>query len=451
MTAAVTHPAAHPATQPAAHPYVAALLAGNGTLTPSPAAWLNTRRALALERANALAVPTTRDEEWRFTDLAPLTKLPFQPVTAAAGVSMADIAAYVVSEAAVRLTFVDGVYAPALSQRPALPAGITVELLDGDQNAALKTHPALIEPHLAQLARGEDDLFIALNTAFLQHGVFIHAAKNAELQQPIHLLFVATRQGAAAYPRCLIVADEGSACSVIEDYVALGDAAYLTNAVTEVAVGPNASVRHIKLQRESHQAFHIGSCAVTLAKDARYWSHAVTFGARLSRNNLSVAQRGEGAHAQLDGIALIGGRQLADTHTLMDHARPHGRCEQSHKTIVGGAAHAVFNGKVLVREGAQLTDSSQQSRNLLLSGKAQVDTKPQLEIFADDVKCAHGATVGQLDAESLFYLKSRGLPEHEARNLLTYAFGAEIIDRIPVPSLVAQLEAFVMARTEGGI
>ncbi len=432
------------ASHPASHPYVAALLAGSTAVPQSPAAWLDARRAAALERANALAVPTTRDEEWRFTDLTPLTKLQFQPVTVAANVSVADITEYAVSEAAVRLVFVDGIYAPALSQRGALPAGITVELLAD----ALKAHGALIEPHLAQLVKNEKDLFASLNTAFLQHGVFIHAAKNAALKAPIHLLFVATRKGAAAYPRCLIVADTAGEITVIEDYVALGEESYLTNAVTEVVVAPNASVRHIKLQRESSAAFHIGTCAVTLAKDARYLAHAVTFGARLSRNNLTVTQQGEGAHAQIDGIALIGGRQLADTHTLMDHTQPNGTCEQSHKTIVGGAGHAVFSGKVFVREGAQQTDSSQQSRNLLLSDKARVDTKPQLEIFADDVKCAHGATVGQLDGDHLFYLKSRGLPETQARNLLTYAFGAEIIDRIPVPSLVAQLEKSVMARTE---
>lgn len=432
------------ATLSAPHPYVASLLAGSAAVPKSPAAWLDARRAAALERANAMSVPTTRDEEWRFTDLAPLTKLQFQPVTVAADVSATDIAAYVVAEAAVRLVFVDGVHAPALSQHGALPAGISVELLaDG-----LKKHNALIEQHLARVVNSENDLFAALNTAFMQHGVLIHAAKNAVLKQPVHLLFVATRKGAAAYPRCLIVADAASGITVIEDYVALGGESSLANAVTEVVAAPNASVRHIKLQRESDQAFHIGTCAVTLAKDARYFAHAVTFGARLSRNNLTVTQNGEGAHAQIDGIALIGGHQLADTHTLMDHAKPHGTCEQSHKTIVGGAAHAVFNGKVFVREGAQQTDSSQQNRNLLLSDRAQVDTKPQLEIFADDVKCAHGATVGQLDADHLFYLKSRGLPEAQARNLLTYAFGAEIIDRIPVPSLVTQLEQFVMARTE---
>jgi Fe-S cluster assembly protein SufD len=434
------------------NPYVAALLAGSGALPKSPAAWLNARRAAALERANALAVPTTRDEEWRFTDLTPLTRLQVQPATVAAKVSAADIAAHAVPEAAMRLVFVDGIPAPELAQQGVLPAGVSVMAL-GD---ALKTHAALIEPHLAKLAGNElaghepagDDLFTALNTAFLQHGVFIHLAKDAVLKAPIHLLFVAAGSGVAAYPRCLVVAESGSEITVIEDYVALGEEAYLTNAVTEIAVAANASVRHIKLQRESDKAFHIGSCAVSLAKDARFQSHAVTLGARLSRNNLNISQQGEGAQIEIDGLALIGGRQLADTHTLMDHAKPHGTCRQMHKTIVGGAGHAVFNGKVFVREGAQLTDSSQQSRNLLLSDRAHVDTKPQLEIFADDVKCAHGAAVGQLDADHLFYLKSRGLPEAQARNLLTYAFGAEIIDHIPVPSLVAKLESLVLARTE---
>jgi Fe-S cluster assembly protein SufD len=429
------------------HPYVAALLAGSAALPKSPAAWLDARRAAALERANVLSVPTTRDEEWRFTDLTPLTKLQVQPAAAAVKVSGADIAAHAVPEAAMRLVFVDGVPAPELAQQGALPAGVTVVALSD----AIKSHAALIEPHLAKLAGAEQELFTALNTAFLQHGVFIHLAKDAQLKAPIHLLFVAAGNGVAAYPRCLIVAESGSEACVIEDYVALGDGAYLTNAVTEIAVAPNASLRHIKLQRESQKAFHISNCAVALAKDARFQSHAVTLGARLSRNNLNISQQGEGVNVEIDGLALIGGRQTADTHTLVDHTKAHGICRQTHKTIVGGAGHAVFNGKVFVREGAQLTDSSQQSRNLLLSDKARVDTKPQLEIYADDVKCAHGAAVGQLDAEHLFYLKSRGLPEAQARNLLTYAFGAEIIDHIPVPSLVAALEKLVMARTEASL
>ncbi|MDH4292493.1 MAG: SufD family Fe-S cluster assembly protein, partial [Betaproteobacteria bacterium] len=244
----------------ATHPYVASLLAGSTVLPQSNASWLNTRRAVALERANSLSVPTTRDEEWRFTDLTPLTRVQFQPVSEAAAVNEPDIAAFAVPEAAVRLTFVDGVYAPALSQSGRLPAGCTVELLAD----ALKNRPAQLEPHLAKLAHGGQELFTALNTAFLQHGAVIHVAKNTVLKQPVHLLFVATRENAAAYPRCLVVAETGAECAVIEDYVALSDKTYLTNAVTEIAVAANASVRHIKLQRESAAAFHISTCAVTL-------------------------------------------------------------------------------------------------------------------------------------------------------------------------------------------
>ena len=345
-----------------------------------------------------------------------------------------------------RLTFVDGVYTPSHSSANALPVGIIVSTLA----EALKANPALIEPHLATHAGFDKQVFTALNTAWLRDGAVVHLAKNAALTEPLHLLFIATQKDAASCPRCLIVAESAAQCTVIEDYVAATGEAYFTNAVTEITIAPNARVRHVRLQRESAQAIHIASCAVSLAKDASYVSQSVAFGARLSRYNLDVVHQGEGAEAVIDGLALISGQQLADTHTLIDHAYANGRCTQLHKTIVGGAAHAVFNGKVLVREGAQLTNSAQQSRNLLLSSTAHVDTKPQLEIFADDVKCAHGATVGQLDAEQLFYLKSRGLPDVAARNLLTYAFGAEIVDRIPVKSLVAELERTVMAHTAHG-
>ena len=428
----------------ATHPFVEALVAGGRALPASAASWLNQRRAAALERANALSVPTTRDEEWRFTDLAPLNRLRVEATVAVA--ASVDVAPFVVPEAALRLTFVDGVYSQSLSSRGALAAGVTVSTLA----EALKANAALIEPHLAAHAGFEQQVFTALNTAWLRDGAAVHLAKNAALNEPLHLLFIATRKDAASSPRCLIVVESGAECSVIEDYVAATGEAYFTNAVTEIAIAPNARVRHVRLQRESVQAVHIASCAVSLAKDASYVSQSVAFGARLSRYNLDIVHKGEGAQAVIDGLALISGQQCADTHTTMDHAYANGRCTQLHKTIVGGSAHAVFNGKVLVREGAQLTNSAQQSRNLLLSSSARVDTKPQLEIFADDVKCAHGATVGQLDAEQLFYLKSRGLPDVQARNLLTYAFGAEIVDRIPVKSLVAQLERTVMAHTAHG-
>ncbi len=427
------------------HPFVEALVAGGRALPASAASWLNTRRAAALERANALSVPTARDEDWRFTDLVPLNKLRVDASPAVASVDVVlDVLSFVVPEAAFRLAFVDGVYSQSLSSGGALPAGVTVSSLA----EALKANAALIEPHLAAHAGFGKQVFTALNTAWLRDGAVVHLAKNAVINEPLHLLFIAAQKDAASCPRCLIVVETGAQCTVIEDYVTATDAAYFTNAVTEIVIAPNARVRHVRLQRESAQAVHIASCAVSLAKDASYISQSIAFGARLSRYNLDVLHQGEGAEAVIDGLALISGQQCADTHTTMDHVQPNGRCTQLHKTIVGGSAHAVFNGKVLVRKGAQLTNSAQQSRNLLLSASARVDTKPQLEIFADDVKCAHGATVGQLDAEQLFYLKSRGLPDIAARNLLTYAFGAEIVDRIPVKSLVARLERIVMTQTQ---
>ena len=428
----------------APHPYVAALLAGSRVPAAGSQGWLTALRGRALERANALSVPTTRDEEWRFTDISPLLKTPIQPFQASPALTADDIAAFVLPEALARLTFVDGVFAPELSSCPRLPEGVVVSPLA----AALSAHAGLLEAHLGRHAEFDADVFAALNTACLRDGALIRVGAGCECAGPLHLLFVATQKEAALHPRCLAIAEASSAVTLVEDYVGLGDAAYFTNAVTEVSVGAGARVRHARLQRENAAAFHIATSTAVLAKDASYASVGVALGARISRHNHNVIQRGEGAECRIDGFALLTDRQLADTHTLIDHARPNGRSRQLHKTIAGGAAHAVFNGKIVVRPGAQLTDSAQQSRNLLLSPRAHVDTKPQLEIFADDVKCAHGATVGQLDAEQLFYLKSRGLPEARARNLLTYAFGAEVIDRLPVATLIARLERVVLEQTQ---
>ena len=424
--------------------YLESLLAGRPQLPAafaSPAlAWLNRLRADAVDRVGALTVPTTRDEEWRFTDISPLTRIPFQPARSAPRLTLADIESFDVPEAAARLTFVDGVYAPQLSFNR---AGVVVENLAPGVNQ----HGATLEAHLGRYAEFQHNAFAALNTAFLQDGALIVVPRNAAVAAPVHLLFVATRQDVAAHPRCLVVAEAGSEVTVVEDSVALQDEAYFNNAVTEIAVGDGARVRHVRVQRDSGKAFHIANCAVTLAHASRYQSVSVALGARISRYNLNVLQAAEGIECAIDGLALIADRQLADTHTSIDHAKPHGISRQLHKCIVGGAAHAVFNGKIMVRPGAQFTDSSQSSRNLLLTGKAHVDTKPQLEIFADDVKCAHGATVGQLDAEEVFYLMSRGLADAAARNLLTYAFGAEIIDRIPIASLRHRLEQTVLEQT----
>jgi Fe-S cluster assembly protein SufD len=427
----------------AVHPYIESLLTGSRELAATPHPWLDLRRGAALERANALSVPTTRDEDWRFTDLTQLTKLKLRRAASPGSLSAQALAACMVPEAGTRLVFVDGVYVPALSMDAADGRAPRVFAL----TAALRTDAQLLEKHLAQLASYERNVFSALNTAHLREGAVVLAPAGAVCKKPVHVIFVTTQEETATYPRCLIVAEKESECTVIEEYVGVSEGAYFTNAVTEVSVASNARLRHIRLQRETARAFNIATGAVVVARDATYTSQTVTLGARLSRYELSVKLDGEGACAQIDGLALISGRQLADTHTLIDHTQPSGRSAQLHKTIVDGAAHAVFNGKIFVRPGAQLTDSAQESRNLLLSDKATVDTKPQLEIFADDVKCAHGATVGQLDAEQLFYLRSRGLPEQAARNLLTYAFGASVIERIPVASVVARLENAVMAQT----
>ena len=415
----------------------------------SALSWLNRLRAHAVDRVGALTVPTTRDEDWRFTDISPLTKLSFQPALSAAQpaqeaqpLAPAVLEPWAIGEAAARLVFVDGIYTP---QHSFNRAGMTVENLA----AGLPRHGAAVQAQLGRLAAYERNAFAALNTAFLHDGALIVAPRDLAVAAPLHLLFIATRKHAASYPRVLLIAEPGSKLTLVEDYVALQDGAYFTNAVTEIALGANARLQHVRVQREGAEAFHIANCAVSLAHASRYHAVSVALGARISRHNLGVALAAEGAECSIDGLALIGGRQLADTHTLIDHAVPQCLSRQLHKCIVDGAAHAVFNGNVMVRAGAQRTDSAQSSRNLLLSGKARVDTKPQLEIFADDVKCAHGATVGQLDLDEVFYLKSRGLSETAARNLLTYAFGAEVIERIPVASLRQRLEASVLAQTQG--
>jgi Fe-S cluster assembly protein SufD len=402
--------------------------------------WLNQLRANAVDRVGALTVPTTRDEDWRFTDISPLTKLSFQPAQGVPPLAPATVEQWAIPEATARLVFVDGIYAP---QHSFNHAGLTAENLA----AGVTRHDAAVQAHLGRHAGFERNAFTALNTAFLHDGALIVVPRDMALAAPVHLLFIATRKHAASYPRCLVIAESGSAVTIVEDFVALQNEAYFTNAVTEVALAGNAQVHHVRVQRESAEAFHFANCAVSLEHASRYHSVSVALGARISRHNLGVLLAAEGAECAIDGLALIGGQQLADTHTLIDHAMPHGVSRQLHKCIVDGAARAVFNGNIMVRAGAQRTDSSQSSRNLLLSSKARVDTKPQLEIFADDVKCAHGATVGQLDVDEVFYLKSRGLSDSAARNLLTYAFGAEVIERIPVASLRNRLEQAVMAQT----
>jgi len=425
------------------HDYLDALLHGRTALPDTGRDWLRELRSRAVERANALSVPSTRDEEWRFTDLSPLYKTGFPAPAHPVPVEAAQIEDFSLPEASIALVFVDGHYVPELSRAKSGEGMQVCNLSEG--HGAVET---AARSFLGRSGALDGDAFAAVNTAFLRDGAVVHITRAHIARDPIHLLFVAARQDIAHYPRVLVMAEDGAACTVIEDYVSLAGGAYLTDAVSEFFVGENARVSHVRLQREHQSAFHIGATAVSVARGGGYAAWPVALGARISRQNLSIRQDGEGTEFTLDGLAVIGGRQLADLHSTIDHAHAYGRSRQLHKTITGGGAHAVFNGKILVRPGARQTDSGQQSRNLLLSERAHVDTKPQLEIFADDVKCTHGATVGQLEADELFYLKSRGLPDQVARNLLTYAFAVQVIEGIPVPSLVRRLEQLLLAQTQ---
>ena len=429
--------------------YLASVLGADATIRPlgrfnlaGPLGWFHQLRADALERANALTVPTLRDEDWRFTDLSPLYRLAFRPSHASGSISAAGLAPFMLPEATTRLVFVDGQFNAALST-PALTGDVIVAPLA----SALSDYAPVIRERLGHIAPIDRDAFRAINTTYLNDGAFIFARRNASHPGPIHVLNIATQAEAAIHNRMLVIAESGADVTIIEDFVVIGDPVYCVNAVTEVDVADHAKVRLIKLQREGSQAFHLGSSAARVQRDGQYSSNTISLGARISRETIGIELAGPGAGCELDGLTLINGRQLADTHSFIDHREAQCTSRQLHKCVIGDTAHGVFNGRILVRQDAQKTNSAQQSRNLLLSPRAHVDTKPQLEILADDVKCSHGATVGQLDEEEMFYLRSRGLPETQARNLLTYAFAAEIVDRIGTPTLVDRLHQAVMEQT----
>lgn len=415
-----------------------------------PANALSALREQAGARAQKLAVPSVRDEEWRFSDPAPLLRHAFEFAgKEAVHVSPAMIEPFALPEVGTCLVFVNGLYAPALS-RVGDVKGIVVRPFS---ESLWDAKGVLATKGLGQLDRHvpHDQFFPALNGAFLHEGALVLIERNFAAQEPVHLLFVGAplASPAVSHPRCLIVAEEGSQATLVEDYVGVGDGVYWTNSVAEFSIAAGARIEHVKLQREGAAAFHVAGTAVSLARDAGYIGTYVNFGGRWSRHDVRIAQTAEGVECRLSGLALIGGRQHADTHTVIDHAKPHGTSEQLQKCVVDGGAHAVFNGKILVRAGAQQTHSAQSSRNLILSERARVDTKPELQIDADDVKCAHGATVGQLDRDEIFYLQSRGLSEESARGLLTYAFAAEVVDALPLPTLRERLRAAILEKMRG--
>ena len=405
-------------------------------------AWLKELRHQAVAQLQTASLPTQRDEDWRFTDLSSLLAVDFeaaQPNLEA--IAPEAIKQYHVPEAIAQLVFVDGIYAPTLSTLGELPAAVTVGSL-------LDVAPRLgdrLPTYLAQQTVGQD-VFATLNTAGLQDAAIIWAGKNQAIAQPIHVLYLSRGDRPSfSQPRCLVVAEPNSAITLVETFACLDTGTYLSNSVTEIWVEENAEVNHVRLQQDSETAFHLSRTVVNQARSARYRVHDISLGAALSRRNLDVFHSGEQVETLMNGLTMIQGKQVADTHSLIDYAKPYGSSRQLHKCIVDDKAHTIFNGRVNVPQAAQLTDAAQLNRCLLLSPKARVDTKPQLEIVADNVKCTHGATVSQLEADEVFYLQSRGIDAESAQSLLIYAFAFEILGKIPVESVQKRLSQFVSA------
>jgi len=415
-------------------------------------AWLRLAREAAVERFRELGFPTLDDEEWKYMNVAPIARTPFRIGNgfAVRGLTVEELQRVTFGEMdCTHLVFLNGRFAPELSRLRPVPDGVRIMILA----AALVEEPDRLEPHLSRHAQFEDHAFVALNTAFIQDGAFVYLPRRKVLEEPIHLIFVSAPNGSprVSHPRNLIVAEAGSQAAVVESYVSLGEAAYFTNAVTEVVAGDGAVVDHCKLQRESEQAYHVATLQAHLSRSAHFASHSVSLGGALVRNDVNIVLDAEGVDCVLNGLYLAQGSQHIDNHTFIDHARPHGSSREFYKGVLSGRSHGVFNGKIRVRKDAQKTDAKQTNKNLLLSEEALVDTKPQLEIFADDVRCTHGATIGQLDEDALFYLRSRGLGREDARSLLIHAFASDLISRIPVVPVRTGLECLLMTRLPVGI
>ena len=409
--------------------------------------WVLRLRESAMERFEGVGFPTTDIEDWKYTNVAPIAKSAFTPVTVHSPneISADTVNALIAPEAASRLVFINGVYRADFSWIENLPAGVVVADLT---EAFAGEHEFIMRSHLARPTVNESEGFSALNAAFLRHGALVYLPQGVQVSAPIQLLFLAAPapQPAAIFPRVLIVAGRESAATIIESYASAGESQSFTNAVVEVFVGENARVTHYKVQRESEGAFHIATTNAELERSAVYDLTTITLGAQLSRHGISVKLAHEGAECWIDGLYLVGSGQHADTHSLIDHSSPHCTSHQLYKGILDGKSRAVFNGKVFVHKDAQKTDAQQSNKNLLLSNEARIDTKPQLEIYADDVKCAHGATVGQLEEEDLFYLISRGLHTDLARNLLTYGFAEELVEKVKIESIKQELDEAILNR-----
>lgn len=412
---------------------------------------LHAVRRRALDAFVAKGFPTTREEEWRFTNVAPIARTPFVPVLdgAAPSVSKPELERHFFADfPCIRLVFVNGQYSKEFSSVPSLPAHVEVTNL---ATAIRMNHPAVVQ-HLARYVSYEENAFTALSTAFMIDGAFVLLPDDAVLDLPIHLVFyaAAATDPVAVHPRNLVVTGKNSRVSIVETYVGSSSTPYLTNATTEFVVGDGAIVEHDKLQDESLNGYHVGTVHFMLGGGSNVVSNAVNLGGALVRNNITAVLNAEGSEVTLNGLSLATGTQLVDNHTTIDHAKPNCASHELYKSILDGKARGVFNGKIYVRKDAQKTDAKQTNKTLLLSDDATIDTKPQLEIFADDVKCTHGATVGHLDEEQTFYLRSRGIDLEHATDILTFAFATDIINRIHIEPLRSRLDTMIHERLRRG-
>ena len=413
--------------------------------------WVRSLRRTALGKFSQIGFPTPREEDWKYTNVTSLGKIPFRfsfdPFVDGLK-SKKGVEALILGRSVGQLlVFVNGIYSRALSRIPSSIKGVRA----GSLSDAMREHPELVEPHLGKIAPYEQSGFTALNTAFVRDGAFVYLAEGKVAEEPIQLLFIATpsQENQVILPRNLVIAEKGSKATLVEHYISLSSDSYFTDIVTEVVLKEGTTIDHYKLQREGKEhAYHIATTQVRLERDSKYSSFSISLGAKLGRENLNVLLEGEGARCFLNGLYLVSGGRHIDHHTLIDHLKPRGTSRQLYKGIVDGKSTAVFSGKIFVRKDAQKTDAEQTNKTLLLSEEATVDAKPQLEILADDVKCSHGAAVGQLDEDQLFYLKSRGLDSKTARDILTYAFMSEVVSRVEKEDIRSGLDRFLWAWLE---
>jgi Fe-S cluster assembly protein SufD len=409
------------------------------SLSGADPAWLRSLRTTAMARFAERGFPTAADEAWRHTSVTPLARTLFRQaeIGSVGGAAVRTLAGLrVTEELAAEAVFVNGRYAPDLST----PSGGVAVL---SLREALEREPQRLEAHLGRVSDGATGAFADLNTAFVGDAACVFVPAGRRVEGTVHLVYLSTNPDGAptvSHPRTLVVAGAGSQARLAQSYGGPDGEVYWTNAVTEIALEDGAILDHVKLQEEGLAAFHVATLAARLGRDARFSTHAVTLGGALSRDDVNATFAGEGGECVLNGLFMAAGTQHLDTHTRVDHARPHTTSRELYKGILGGKARGVFDGRVIVRKDAQKTDAQQTNKNLLLSREALVHSTPALEILADDVKCKHGSTTGQLDPTSLFYLRSRGIGEAEARRLLTYAFASDVVQKVPVAAIRSRLE-----------